>query len=126
VPSAAATPRPNWVCGGNCTAVVAASTSIAQAHLRHLNPLPANLGEVLRRYERVVVPEMNLGQLSMLLRARYLVDIQPVTKVAGLAFLAEELQEVLLAAEAGTLAADEEAKRTQARAAAATTGKVSA
>jgi len=81
---------------------------------------------VLERYERVVVPEMNLGQLSMLLRARYLVDIQPVTKVAGLAFLAEELQDVLLAAEAGTLGADEDAKRTQARAGAATTGKVSA
>jgi 2-oxoglutarate ferredoxin oxidoreductase subunit alpha len=100
---------------------------IAQAHLTHLNPLPANLGDVLRGYERVVVPEMNLGQLSMLLRARYLVDIQPVTKVAGLAFLAEELQDVLLAAEAGTLPAAEAAKTTNARnAAATTTGKVHA
>ncbi|MGZ4554396.1 MAG: 2-oxoacid:acceptor oxidoreductase subunit alpha, partial [Mycobacteriaceae bacterium] len=99
---------------------------IAQAHLTHLNPLPANLGEVLRGYERVVVPEMNLGQLSMLLRARYLVDIQPVTKVAGLAFLAEELQDVLLAAEAGTLAAAEAAKTTNARNAAAIIGKVHA
>ena len=99
---------------------------IAQAHLTHLNPLPANLGDVLRGYERVVVPEMNLGQLSMLLRARYLVDIQPVTKVAGLAFLAEELQDVLLAAEAGTLPAAEAAKTTNARNAAATTGKVHA
>jgi 2-oxoglutarate ferredoxin oxidoreductase subunit alpha len=70
---------------------------------------------------------MNLGQLSMLLRARYLVDIQPVTKVAGLAFLAEELQDVLLAAEAGTLPAAEAAKTTNARnAAATTTGKVHA
>ena len=99
---------------------------IAQAHLTHLNPLPANLGDVLRGYERVVVPEMNLGQLSMLLRARYLVDIQPVTKVAGLAFLAEELQDVLLAAEAGTLPAAEAAKTTNARNAAATIGKVHA
>lgn len=47
-------------------------TPIAQVHLRHLNPLPANLGDVLARYEHVVVPEMNLGQMSMLLRARYL------------------------------------------------------
>jgi len=67
------------------------------------------------------VPEMNLGQLSLLLRARYLVDIQPVTKVAGLAFLAEELQEVLLEAVAGTLADTEAAKTTDARAAAALT-----
>ncbi|MGZ4541539.1 MAG: 2-oxoacid:acceptor oxidoreductase subunit alpha [Mycobacteriaceae bacterium] len=99
---------------------------IAQAHLTHLNPLPANLGDVLRGYARVVVPEMNLGQLSMLLRARYLVDIQPVTKVAGLAFLAEELQDVLLAAEAGTLPAAEAAKTTNARNAAAIIGKVHA
>ena len=70
--------------------------SIAQAHLRHLNPLPANLGEVLRRYHRVLVPEMNLGQLALLLRAEYLVDVQSYTKVAGLPFRAEELQNVFL------------------------------
>src|SRR5690606_4600613 len=49
---------------------------IAQAHLRHLNPFPPNLGEVLRSYDRVIVPEMNLGQLALLLRARFLVDVQ--------------------------------------------------
>jgi 2-oxoglutarate ferredoxin oxidoreductase subunit alpha len=70
--------------------------SVAQAHLRHLNPLPANLGEVLRRYRRVLVPEMNLGQLALLLRAEYLVDVQSYTKVAGVPFLAEELQNVFL------------------------------
>ncbi len=70
--------------------------SVAQAHLRHLNPLPANLGEVLRRYRRVLVPEMNLGQLALLLRAEYLVDVQSYTKVAGLPFRAEELQNVFL------------------------------
>ena len=70
--------------------------SIATAHLRHLNPLPANLGEVLRRYRRVLVPEMNLGQLALLLRAEYLVDVQSYTKVAGLPFRAEELQNVFL------------------------------
>ncbi len=107
--------------GAACRRVRALGNPVAQAHLRHLNPLPGNLGEVLRGYEQVVVPEMNLGQLSLLLRARYLVDIQPVTKVAGLAFLAEELQEVLLEAVAGTLADTEAAKTTDARAAAALT-----
>ncbi|MBC6446421.1 2-oxoacid:acceptor oxidoreductase subunit alpha [Actinokineospora xionganensis] len=69
--------------------------AVAQAHLRHLNPFPANLGEVLRSYDKVVVPEMNLGQLSLLLRGRYLVDVISYTKVAGLPFMAEELQNVL-------------------------------
>ncbi|MEB3366435.1 2-oxoacid:acceptor oxidoreductase subunit alpha [Saccharopolyspora mangrovi] len=96
--------------GAACRRVRDRGVPIAQAHLRHLNPLPSNLGEVLRSYERVVVPEMNLGQLSMLLRARYLVDAQPVTKVAGRAFLAEELEEVLLEVEAGTMAATERNK----------------
>jgi 2-oxoglutarate ferredoxin oxidoreductase subunit alpha len=64
---------------------------VAQAHLRHLNPFPANLGEVLARYDRVVVPEMNLGQLALLVRARYLVDARPITQVRGLPFKAEEL-----------------------------------
>ncbi|MET7738142.1 2-oxoacid:acceptor oxidoreductase subunit alpha [Streptomyces sp. NPDC005402] len=67
---------------------------IAHLHLRHLNPLPANLGDVLSRYERVLVPELNLGQLALLLRARYLIDAVPYTKVAGLPFGAEELQGV--------------------------------
>ncbi|MEV4729906.1 2-oxoacid:acceptor oxidoreductase subunit alpha [Saccharopolyspora sp. NPDC049426] len=104
--------------GAACRRVRGRGVPIAQAHLRHLNPLPANLGEVLRSYERVVVPEMNLGQLSMLLRARYLVDAQPVTKVAGQAFLAEELEEVLLEVEAGTMAATERNKMAAAVAAA--------
>ncbi|WP_425524720.1 2-oxoacid:acceptor oxidoreductase subunit alpha [Saccharopolyspora ipomoeae] len=96
--------------GAACRRVRDRGVPIAQVHLRHLNPLPANLGAVLRNYERVVVPEMNLGQLSMLLRARYLVDAQPVTKVAGQAFLAEELEEILLEVEAGTVAATERNK----------------
>ena len=70
--------------------------AIATVHLRHLNPLPANLGDVLRRYRRVLVPEMNLGQLALLLRAEYLVDVHSYTKVAGLPFRAEELQNVFL------------------------------
>ncbi|MGW0020791.1 2-oxoacid:acceptor oxidoreductase subunit alpha [Rhodococcus sp. NPDC003382] len=84
--------------------------AIARAHLRHLNPMPANLGEVLGRYRRVLVPEMNLGQLSLLLRARFDADIQPVTKVSGMAFRADELHDALLAEVAGALAATEDAK----------------
>ncbi|SFR30010.1 2-oxoglutarate ferredoxin oxidoreductase subunit alpha [Lentzea waywayandensis] len=68
---------------------------VAHAHLRHLNPFPKNLGEVLKSYEKVIVPEMNLGQLALLLRAKYLVDAVSYTKVQGLPFKAEELQDVL-------------------------------
>ena len=80
--------------GAACRRVRKLGMPIAQAHLRHLNPLPANLGDVLRSYDKVVVPEMNLGQLSLLLRAKYLVDVHSYTKVAGMAFKAEELQNV--------------------------------
>jgi 2-oxoglutarate ferredoxin oxidoreductase subunit alpha len=72
-----------------------AGHDIATVHLRHLNPLPANLGAVLARYSRVIVPEMNLGQLALLLRAKFLVDAVSYTKVAGLPFKAEELQHVI-------------------------------
>jgi 2-oxoglutarate ferredoxin oxidoreductase subunit alpha len=58
----------------------------------HLNPFPANLGEVLRAYPKVLVPEMNLGQLSRLVRAEYLVDAKSVTKVQGLPFRAAEIE----------------------------------
>ncbi|NMD96805.1 2-oxoacid:acceptor oxidoreductase subunit alpha [Rhodococcus sp. BL-253-APC-6A1W] len=93
---------------------------VARAHLRHLNPMPANLGDVLARYRRVLVPEMNLGQLSMLLRARYDADIQPVTKVAGMAFLADELHEALLDEFEDGLRSAESAKTPAAVAAAVT------
>ncbi|WP_329215662.1 2-oxoacid:acceptor oxidoreductase subunit alpha [Streptomyces sp. NBC_01485] len=73
----------------------AAGESIAQAHLRHLNPFPADLGDVLARYERVIVPEMNLGQLAMLLRARYLLDVRSFNQVNGMPFKAEQLARVL-------------------------------
>jgi 2-oxoglutarate ferredoxin oxidoreductase subunit alpha len=69
---------------------------IAQAHLTHLHPFPSNLGDVLRRYPRVLVPEMNLGQLSHELRARFLVDARSVTKVRGLPFTAAELERSIL------------------------------
>ncbi|MFE2433970.1 2-oxoacid:acceptor oxidoreductase subunit alpha [Streptomyces sp. NPDC059409] len=72
-----------------------AGEEIAQAHLRHLNPFPANLGAVLRRYDKVVVPEMNLGQLATLIRAKYLVDAQSYNQVNGMPFKAEQLATVL-------------------------------
>ena len=68
---------------------------VAQAHLRHLNPFPANTAEVLRRYDKVVIPEMNLGQLSMLIRARFLVDAIGYNQVRGLPFKADELAGVI-------------------------------
>jgi 2-oxoglutarate ferredoxin oxidoreductase subunit alpha len=80
--------------GAACRRVRKEGTPIAQAHLRNLNPFPKNLGAVLASYDRVVVPEMNLGQLALLLRGRYLVDVHSYTKVAGMAFKAEELQHV--------------------------------
>ncbi|HET6685436.1 MAG TPA: 2-oxoacid:acceptor oxidoreductase subunit alpha [Jiangellaceae bacterium] len=75
--------------------VRADGTPVAQAHLRHLNPFPANTGDVLRSYERVLVPEMNLGQLRLLLRGRYLVDVRGYNRVRGLPFKAEELADVI-------------------------------
>jgi 2-oxoglutarate/2-oxoacid ferredoxin oxidoreductase subunit alpha len=68
---------------------------VAQVHLRHLNPFPEDLGDVLRRYEKVMVPEMNLGQLAMLLRARYLVDVVGYNQVRGLPLRAVELAEAI-------------------------------
>jgi 2-oxoglutarate ferredoxin oxidoreductase subunit alpha len=81
--------------GAACRRVRKAGLSVAQAHLRHLNPFPANLGDVLRRYDRVVVPEMNLGQLALLLRGRFLVDVIAYNQVRGLPFRAAELADVL-------------------------------
>ena len=72
-----------------------AGHSVAQAHLRHLNPFPANLGEVLRRYDKVLVPEINLGQLALLLRGRFLVDVISYNRVRGLPFRAAELAEAI-------------------------------
>ncbi|OAB86330.1 2-oxoglutarate ferredoxin oxidoreductase subunit alpha [Janibacter melonis] len=87
---------------GPCAAAVRqvrdAGTPVAHAHLRHLNPFPANTGDVLRAYDRVVVPEMNLGQLAMLLRAEYLVDVRSHTSVRGLPFTTTELAEVITSA----------------------------
>jgi 2-oxoglutarate ferredoxin oxidoreductase subunit alpha len=69
--------------------------SVACAHLRHLNPWPHNLGDVLRSFDRVLVPEMNTGQLSMLLRAAFLVDVEAYTKVQGLPLTAAEIHHLI-------------------------------
>jgi 2-oxoglutarate ferredoxin oxidoreductase subunit alpha len=71
----------------------AAGRPVAHAHLRHLNPLPANTGDVLRAYRTVVVPELNLGQLTLLLRARYLVDVQGFHLVRGKPFKISEIEQ---------------------------------
>jgi 2-oxoglutarate ferredoxin oxidoreductase subunit alpha len=81
--------------GAACQKVRASGAAIAQLHLRHLNPFPNDLGDVLKRYDKVVIPEMNLGQLATLIRARYLVDAISVTQVRGLPFKADELAEML-------------------------------
>ncbi|MGE3621802.1 MAG: 2-oxoacid:acceptor oxidoreductase subunit alpha [Acidimicrobiia bacterium] len=74
---------------------------VAHAHLTHLNPFPPDLGDVLRRYPRVVVPEMNLGQLARLVRAEFLVDARSVTKVKGVPFTAGEIEHAVLDALGG-------------------------
>jgi 2-oxoglutarate ferredoxin oxidoreductase subunit alpha len=65
--------------------------SVSCAHLRHLNPFPKNLGEVLRGFETVIVPEMNLGQLCTMIRAKYLVDAVAFSKVKGRPFQIREI-----------------------------------
>ncbi|MEV4513530.1 2-oxoacid:acceptor oxidoreductase subunit alpha [Dactylosporangium sp. NPDC049525] len=68
---------------------------IAQAHLRHLSPLPKNLGAVLAAYDKVVIPEMNLGQLAGVIRSKFLIDAIAYNQVRGLPFTAAELESVL-------------------------------
>ncbi len=81
--------------GAACRRVRRAGYHVAQTHLRHLNPFPSDLGEILGRYDRVLVPEMNLGQLSKMLRAEYLVDAIGYNKVNGLPLKAAELAEAI-------------------------------
>jgi 2-oxoglutarate ferredoxin oxidoreductase subunit alpha len=96
--------------GEACRKLRAAGVSVAHLQLRHLNPFPANLGEVLRSYPTVVAPEMNLGQLATMLRARYLVDVRSVTKVRGEVFTSEELYDAFRSALNGTLSQQEAEK----------------
>jgi len=89
--------------GAGVRRVRAAGYHVAQVHLRHLNPFPRDLGEVLARFDKVLIPEMNLGQLAMLIRARYLVDAVGYNHVRGLPLKAAELAEAI-----GNLVADAE------------------
>ena len=77
--------------GAACQLVRAEGLKVAQAHLRLVNPFPADTGDVLKRYKRVIIPEMNLGQLAMLIRAKYLVDAISITKVQGQPFKSAEI-----------------------------------
>ncbi|MDQ2748450.1 MAG: 2-oxoacid:acceptor oxidoreductase subunit alpha [Actinomycetota bacterium] len=81
--------------GAACRQIRASGASIAQVHLRNLNPFPNDLGDILARYHKVVIPEMNLGQLALLIRAKYLVDAISLTQVRGLPFKADELADML-------------------------------
>jgi len=108
--------------GEACRRARRKGVKVAHTHLRYLSPFPANLGDVLRRYPQVVAPEMNLGQLALVLRGKYLVDVQSVTKVQGVSFLADEIGRVIRAALAGTLAEIEQDKAMVARLSAATVG----
>ncbi len=81
--------------GAACRRLRKKGIAVAQAHLRHLNPFPGNTAAVLRGYDKVVIPEMNLGQLALLIRARFLVDAISYNQVRGMPFKAEELEGVL-------------------------------
>ena len=81
--------------GAACRMVRDRGGRVAQAHLRHLNPFPTNTGEVLHRYRRILIPEMNLGQLALLIRGKFLVDAMSYNKVRGLPFKADELAGVI-------------------------------
>ena len=72
-----------------------AGGEVAHAHLHHLNPFPRNTGDLLKSYERVLVPEINLGQLLQLVRAEFLVDAVGYNKVRGLPFRSDELAEAI-------------------------------
>ncbi|HZC66704.1 MAG TPA: 2-oxoglutarate ferredoxin oxidoreductase subunit alpha, partial [Candidatus Dormibacteraeota bacterium] len=82
---------------GSITAAVRAQRAlgrrIGHLHLRHLNPLPGNLAEVFKRYKKILVPELNMGQLLWLLRAKYLVDAEGLNKIQGRPFKQSELEQ---------------------------------
>jgi 2-oxoglutarate ferredoxin oxidoreductase subunit alpha len=94
--------------GAGCRRVRKAGFNVAQVHLRHLNPFPKDLGEILKRYDKVLCPEMNLGQLSLLLRGKYLVDAIGYNQVNGMPIKAAALAEAIggLVAEAEGVTVD--------------------
>ena len=85
--------------GVNRTAVQrarAAGKSVSQAHLKHLNPFPKNLGDVLSRFKKVLIPENNMGQLTLLIRGKYLVDAEGLHRVTGRPFTIQEVEDKIL------------------------------
>ncbi len=89
--------------GGTYGAITAAVAGLqkegfdaSSAHLRHLNPFPPDLGGILKNFERVLIPELNLGQLALLIRAKYLVDARSYSKVQGRPFMVSEMRERIL------------------------------
>jgi len=70
---------------------LAAGKSVAHAHLRYMNPFPRNIGEIVKSYEKVLIPELNTGQLSLLIRAKFLVDAVGLNKIAGKPFFVHEI-----------------------------------
>lgn len=82
--------------GAACRRLRTRGLSVARAHLKHLNPFPKNTHEVLSRFDKVVIPEMNTGQLSRLIRAEFLIDTYSINKVKGLPFRAAELEDQIL------------------------------
>jgi 2-oxoglutarate ferredoxin oxidoreductase subunit alpha len=82
---------------GACRRVRLRGRKVARAHLHHLNPLPRNTGDVVRAYEKVLIPETNTGQLRRIIRDEFLVDAQGYNKVEGIPIFAEELDEVITA-----------------------------
>ena len=86
--------------GGTCGAVrtavqqsLAQGKSVAHAHLRYMNPFPKNLGDIIKKYKKVLIPELNTGQLSLLIRGKFLVDAKGYNKIQGKPFLVHELVE---------------------------------
>jgi 2-oxoglutarate ferredoxin oxidoreductase subunit alpha len=69
---------------------------VARAHLKHLNPMPKNTGDVLKRFDKVVIPEINMGQLNRVIRAEFLIDTIAINKVRTLPFRAGDLEQELL------------------------------
>jgi 2-oxoglutarate/2-oxoacid ferredoxin oxidoreductase subunit alpha len=74
----------------------AAGKSVSQVHLRHLNPFPKNLGEVLSRYQKVLIPENNMGQLDLLIRGKFLIDAEGLHRVTGRPFTIQEVEDKIL------------------------------
>src|SRR5204863_7842004 len=85
---------------------IAKGQDVAHVHVRHIWPMPKNLGALLKGFKKIIVPEMNMGQLKTLLRDQYLVDAQPLTKVSGHPFRIAEIEAAIDAA----LSADSRAR----------------